>query len=48
MKVSYITDYSVLIGIDWSDKKHDVCEIDPVVKTPSYSVIVSKPEAIHD
>jgi len=33
MKVSYITDYSVLIGIDWSDKKHEVYEIDPLAKS---------------
>jgi len=35
MKVPCITDHSVLIGIDWSDKKHDVCEIKFVVKIPS-------------
>jgi len=27
MKASVINDFSVLIGIDWADKKHDVCEI---------------------
>ncbi len=48
MKAPCITDFSVLIGIDWADKKHDVCEIDLIVKSPSYSVIASKPEAIHD
>jgi hypothetical protein len=48
MKVPCVTDHSVLIGIDWADNKHDICGIDPIVKTPSYSVVVSKPEAIHD
>jgi transposase len=48
MKAPCITNFSVLIGIDWADKKHDVCEIDLKVKSPRYSVIASKPEAIHD
>jgi hypothetical protein len=48
MKAPCIKDHSVLIGIDWADKKHDICGIDPLVKTPNYSVIFSKQEAIHD
>ncbi len=48
MKVPCISDFSILIGIDWADKKHDVCEIDPKIKSPKYSVITTKPRAIHD
>ena len=48
MKVPCITDFSVLIGIDWADKKHDVCEIDTNVNSIKYSVIDSRPKAIHD
>ncbi len=48
MKVPCISDFSALIGIDWADKKHDICEIDPNIKSTRYSVIKSSPEAIHD
>ncbi len=48
MKVPCIADFSILIGIDWADKKHDVCEIDPDIKSSSYSVIASGPKTIHD
>ena len=48
MKVPCISDFSVLIGIDWADKKHDVCEISLDTKLPRYAVIASRPEAIHD
>ncbi len=26
MKASIVNDFAALIGIDWADKKHDVCE----------------------
>ena len=26
MKEPTINDFSALIGIDWADKKHDICE----------------------
>ena len=48
MKVPVIDDFSVLIGIDWADKKHDVCE-QPVGATEMhFTVISSKPEALHE
>ena len=48
MKAPVIHDFAALIGIDWADKKHDVCE--HVVNTPHhhYSVILSKPESLHE
>lgn len=48
MKVPCISDFSALIGIDWADRKHDVCEVDPETKSPRFSVIASSPNAIHD
>ncbi len=27
MKVLTIDDFAAFIGIDWADKKHDICEI---------------------
>jgi transposase len=48
MKEPCIADFSVLIGIDWADKKHDICEINPKTKSPRYSVIASTSRAIHD
>ena len=48
MKEPNINDFSVLVGIDWADKKHDVCE--HVIGTDKYyySVISSQPESLHD
>ena len=48
MKVFSPTDFSALIGIDWADKKHDVCEYSTDTQRYYLSVISSKPEAIHD
>jgi transposase len=41
-------DFAALIGIDWADKKHDICELPTVHPVFSFSVISSKPESIHD
>jgi len=48
MKEPNINDFSVLVGIDWADKKHDVCE--HVIGTDKYhySIISSQPESLHD
>ncbi len=48
MKEPKVTDFAALIGIDWADKKHDVCE-NPVGTTVfNYSIISNKPESLHD
>lgn len=47
MKALKFDDYAAYIGIDWADKKHDVCEIAKDSQEPIYSVIPSKPEALH-
>ena len=48
MKESTINDFAVLIGIDWADKKHDICEMPVGTKDYQFSVISSKPQALHD
>ena len=40
--------FAALIGIDWADKKHDICEYSHTTKRYSFSIISSKPEAIHE
>jgi len=47
MKAFAVEDFAALIGIDWADKKHDVCEHLNHSNEHQYSVISSKPEAIH-
>ena len=36
----------VFIGIDWADKAHAICLIDPERSTPQRSSLAQKPEAI--
>lgn len=48
MKEPIVNDYAALIGIDWADKKHDVCELSGGSKKAKYSVISSKPDALND
>ena len=40
MKAPTIDDFAALIGIDWADQKHDICE-NPTgsKKVPSFSYI---------
>ena len=39
MKAPVITDFAALIGIDWADKKHDVCEVPVGTQDFHYSII---------
>ena len=48
MKEYNVDDFGVLIGIDWADQKHDVCEHSLESGKYQYSIIKSKPEALHD
>ena len=48
MKVPVIEDFAALIGIDWADKKHDVCERPAGSTIMHYTVISSKPESLHE
>ena len=47
MKEPNVNNFSILIGIDWADKKHDICEHIVGTKNFAYSVISSKPESVH-
>jgi hypothetical protein len=47
MKEPKTADFSALIGIDWADKKHDICERATGPKDYQYSVISSSPKSIH-
>lgn len=48
MKAHYVNDFAALIGIDWADTKHDICEHPNHTEKYHYAIINSKPEALHD
>jgi hypothetical protein len=48
MKVYNVNDFAALIGIDWADTKHDICEHPNLIKKYQYNIIKSKPEARHE
>ena len=48
MKVFSPNDFAAIIGIDWADKKHDICEYNHDKQRYDLSIISSKPEAIDD
>jgi transposase len=48
MKEPNINDFAAIVGIDWADKKHDVCEVSVGSNDYQYTVISSKPSSIHD
>ncbi len=39
--------FAANIGIDWADRKHDICEIPTGSNQPSFSVIKHTPESLH-
>jgi transposase len=41
-----MTDFAALLGIDWSDKKHDLCLIDTATGRREASVLPHSPQAI--
>ncbi|BAO45774.1 hypothetical protein [Thiolapillus brandeum] len=42
------SEYAAIIGIDWADRKHDLCLKTPDDDSLEYSVLEHKPEAIED
>ena len=48
MKAYNVDNIVALIGIDWADKKHDICEHPNHTEKYHYSIIKSKPEALHE
>ena len=47
MKDSKPSDFAALIGIDWADKKHDICELTKGSSQHQYSVIPNTPAGVH-
>ena len=43
-----MADFAALLGIDWSDKKHDICLIDTVTGKREASVLPHSPQAIDE
>lgn len=43
-----MTDFAAYLGIDWSDRKHDLCLIDSATGKKEYFVIQHSPEAINE
>jgi transposase len=48
MKAYNVNDFAALIGIDWADTKHDICEHPNHTDKYHYCIIKSKPEALHE
>ena len=48
MKELSLDQFSVIVGIDWADQKHDICEFVTDKQTMSLSVISSKPDSVHE
>lgn len=46
MKAFQPTDFSILVGIDWADRKHDICEIQSDPAATKLSTIAATPVAI--
>ena len=46
MKANNMNQYSALIGLDWADKKHDICLMDGLTKQIEYDQIAHTPKDI--
>ena len=46
--MKHLDTYAAIVGIDWADKKHDICLKLPDSDALSFSVLEHKPEAIDD
>jgi transposase len=47
MEAFNVSGFAALIGIDWADRKHDICEINRDTNTQHLSVISSEPKSIN-
>ena len=47
MKDFSVNDFAAIVGIDWADKKHDICEVPAGSSDYQWSVISSKPDQLH-
>lgn len=46
MSAPTTTEFAAFVGIDWADRKHDVCLLPAGASTPEFSVLPHRPEAI--
>ena len=47
MKSDHLTEFAALIGIDWADRKHDLCLLDVATGHRERSVLKHAPKAVH-
>lgn len=47
MKAFNVSDFAALIGIDWADRKHDICEVNCQTNKQDFTIISSNPKAIN-
>ncbi len=47
MKAPKVNNFAALIGINWADKKHDMCEHVVGSESYQYLVIFNQPESLH-
>lgn len=47
MKLDYSNEFAALIGIDWADRKHDLCLLDVATGHRERSVLEHTPKAVH-
>lgn len=46
MKAFHPSDFAALVGIDWADRKHDICEISTLSSSIKFDTIAATPAAI--
>jgi transposase len=44
---SHPSDFAAVIGLDWADRKHDICLLETGQQTPEYSVLAHDPAIIN-
>jgi hypothetical protein len=44
--ITNLEQYVAIAGLDWADKKHDICLFDKATNKASYFVIQHSPESI--
>lgn len=47
MKAFDVSDFAALVGIDWADRKHDICEVNCHTNKHHFSIISSQPKHIN-
>ena len=46
--MEHSVEFAALIGIDWSDTKHDLCLVDTTTGAQELSVVKQTPEALNE